>query len=91
MHYSFTFRRVKFVFVSDSLTARAMGSTSYGGVSYITAGRNITYGMPAGADGLNHGQSDAHIYCAKWANNLVGGATITVDGIVTLLTVTIVS
>ena len=89
MHYLFAFRCVKFAFVSDSLTAAAIGSTSYGGISYTTAGRNITYGMPAGADGLNHGQSDAHICCTKWTNNLPGGATITADGIITLLTVTI--
>ena len=60
--YFFAFRRVEFSFVSDALTAAAIGNTSYGGVRYTTTGRNITYGMPAGADGVNHGQSESYIY-----------------------------
>ena len=61
--YFFAFRRANFAFFSDALTAAAIGSTSYGGVRYTTAGRNITYGMPAGTDGVNHGQSEADICC----------------------------
>ena len=51
----FSFMRVEFSFLSDALTAAAIGSTSYGGVSYTTTGKNVTYGMPAGSDDVNHG------------------------------------
>ena len=53
----------------DALVQGALGTTSYGGVTYSTTARNITGLMAAGSEGVNHG--------------------IAVDGIVTLLTVTI--
>lgn len=61
--YLCAFRRAELAFVSDTLAAAAIGSTSYGGVSYSTTGTNITNGMPAGADGVNHGQSEAPVCC----------------------------
>ncbi|KZT11086.1 uncharacterized protein LAESUDRAFT_755704 [Laetiporus sulphureus 93-53] len=53
----------------DALVAGAIGTTSYGGVTYSTVAENITGLMPAGTTGVNH--------------------DIYVDGIVTLLTVTV--
>ncbi|KAI0333571.1 hypothetical protein GY45DRAFT_1344032 [Cubamyces sp. BRFM 1775] len=53
----------------DELVAGAVGTKSFGGVTYNVVAKNITGLMPAGSDGVNHG--------------------IAVDGIVTLLTVTI--
>ncbi|KAI1796460.1 hypothetical protein LXA43DRAFT_987753 [Ganoderma leucocontextum] len=53
----------------NALVQGALGTTSYGGVTYATTARNITGLMAAGSEGVNH--------------------DIAVDGIVTLLTVTI--
>ena len=53
----------------DALVQSALGTTSFGGVTYSTTARNVTGLMAAGSEGVNHG--------------------IAVDGIVTLLTVTI--
>jgi len=53
----------------NQLVSAAIGTTSFGGVTYSTVAQNITGLMPAGSTGVNHG--------------------IAVDGIVTLLTVTI--
>ncbi|EMD37477.1 hypothetical protein CERSUDRAFT_123424 [Gelatoporia subvermispora B] len=53
----------------DTLASAAIGTTSFGGVTYSTTAENITGLMPAGSAGVNH--------------------DIAVDGIVTLLTVTI--
>ncbi|KAI0727973.1 hypothetical protein C8Q72DRAFT_920405 [Fomitopsis betulina] len=53
----------------DDLVSWALGTTSYGGVTYSTAAENITGLLPVGSAGINH--------------------DISIDGIVTLLTVTI--
>ncbi|KAH9942303.1 uncharacterized protein BXZ73DRAFT_74586 [Epithele typhae] len=53
----------------DLLVSSAVGTTSFGGVTYSTTAQNVTGLMPAGSAGVNHG--------------------IAVDGIVTVLTVTI--
>ncbi|KAF8891666.1 hypothetical protein BD779DRAFT_1437514 [Infundibulicybe gibba] len=53
----------------NRLVANALGSTSFGGVSYTTVGRNVTGLLPVGTAGINH--------------------DIAIDGIVTVLTVTI--
>ena len=53
----------------DQLVSSAVGTTSFGGVTYVTTAQNITGLMAAGSAGVNH--------------------EIAVDGIVTLLTVTI--
>ncbi|KAI0807642.1 hypothetical protein C8Q74DRAFT_1378800 [Fomes fomentarius] len=53
----------------DELVAAAVGTKSYGGLTYNTVAKNITGLMVAGSAGVNHG--------------------IAVDGIVTLLTVTV--
>ncbi|KAJ4490367.1 hypothetical protein J3R30DRAFT_71707 [Lentinula aciculospora] len=38
----------------DQLSANAIGTTSFGGVTYSTTGTNITGLLPAGSDGVNH-------------------------------------
>ncbi|KAI0745485.1 hypothetical protein C8Q76DRAFT_607381 [Earliella scabrosa] len=53
----------------DELVAGAIGTKSFGGITYSTTARAVTGLMAAGSQGVNHG--------------------IAVDGIVTLLTVTI--
>ena len=53
----------------DQLVSSAVGTKSFGGVTYSTTAQNITGLLPVGSDGINHG--------------------IAIDGIVTLLTVTI--
>ncbi|KAH9935390.1 uncharacterized protein B0H18DRAFT_412184 [Fomitopsis serialis] len=53
----------------DDLVSGALGTTSYGGVTYSTTAENITGLLAAGSAGINH--------------------DISIDGIVTLLTVTI--
>ncbi|KZT67755.1 hypothetical protein DAEQUDRAFT_712981 [Daedalea quercina L-15889] len=53
----------------DDLVSWALGTTSYGGVTYSTTAENITGLLSAGSSGINH--------------------DISIDGIVTLLTVTI--
>ncbi|KAI0743788.1 hypothetical protein C8Q80DRAFT_1237160 [Daedaleopsis nitida] len=53
----------------NEVVAAAVGTTSFGGVTYSTTARNVTGLMAAGSQGVNH--------------------DIAVDGIVTLLTVTI--
>ncbi|KAF8894914.1 hypothetical protein CPB84DRAFT_1782625 [Gymnopilus junonius] len=53
----------------DQLVSSAVGTTSFGGVTYSTAAQNLTGLLPVGSDGINH--------------------DIAIDGIVTLLTVTI--
>lgn len=39
----------------DNLVTSALGSTSYGGVSYTTTAQNITGLLAAGSVGINHG------------------------------------
>ncbi|KAI9067133.1 hypothetical protein FKP32DRAFT_1564306 [Trametes sanguinea] len=53
----------------DQLVAAAMGTTSFGGVTYNTVAQNVTGLLPVGTAGINH--------------------DIAIDGIVTLLTVTV--
>ncbi|GBE81240.1 hypothetical protein SCP_0309670 [Sparassis crispa] len=54
----------------NNLVDSAVGTTSYGDVTYSTTAQNVTGLMPEGSEGINH--------------------DIAVDGIVTVLTVTIV-
>ncbi|KZV73142.1 hypothetical protein PENSPDRAFT_733127 [Peniophora sp. CONT] len=53
----------------DQLVENAIGTTSFGGITYSTTAENITGLLPVGTAGINH--------------------DIAIDGIVTLLTVTI--
>ncbi|TFY64682.1 hypothetical protein EVJ58_g2468 [Rhodofomes roseus] len=53
----------------DTLVSWALGTTSYGGVTYSTTAENVTGLLQAGTSGINH--------------------DIAIDGIVTVLTVTI--
>jgi len=53
----------------NSLVSNALGTTSFGGVTYFTTAQNITGLLSSGSAGINHG--------------------IAIDGIVTLLIVTI--
>jgi len=39
----------------DLLAASAIGSTSFGGITYSTTGQNLTDLLPAGSAGVNHG------------------------------------
>ena len=41
----------------NELVAAAMGTTSFGGITYSTTAENITGLMAAGSDGVNHGAS----------------------------------
>ena len=41
----------------DDLVSWALGTTSYGGVTYSTTAENITGLLPVGSAGINHGQS----------------------------------
>ncbi|KAF8160998.1 hypothetical protein B0H34DRAFT_795841 [Crassisporium funariophilum] len=53
----------------DTLVANALGTTSFGGVTYSTVSQSVPDLLPIGSNGVNHG--------------------IALDGIATLLTVTI--
>ncbi|KAE9395413.1 hypothetical protein BT96DRAFT_922793 [Gymnopus androsaceus JB14] len=65
----------------DALTAAAIGTTSFGGVTYSTVGTNI--------DRVNHGEPLFLCTC-PFLTDFVVCADIATDGITTLLTVTIV-
>lgn len=71
----------------DSLVSAAIGTTSYDDVTYYTVAQNITGLMPAGSNGVNHGMLIVCSSSRVIPNFLLQG--IAVDGIVTLLTVTI--
>ena len=70
------------------LVQNAVGKTSFAGVKYSTTAENITGLMAAGSDGVNHGECRGvlRISGLSVADMCTG---IAVDGIVTLLTVTI--
>ena len=71
----------------DELVAAAVGTKSHDGVTYNTIAKNITGLMPAGSDGVNHGMLFVRPDHNCALTLMVPG--IAVDGIVTLLTVTI--
>ena len=71
----------------DELVASAVGTKSHDGVMYNTIAKNITGLMPAGSDGVNHGMLFSRFDQHRPLTVMASG--IAVDGIVTLLTVTI--
>ena len=71
----------------DELVAAAVGMKSRDGITYNTVAKNVTGLMPAGSDGVNHGMLFSRFYRHRALTVMVSG--IAVDGIVTLLTVTI--
>ena len=48
--------QIIYAFNSNELVAAAVGTKSHGGVTYNTIAKNITGLMPAGSDGVNHGE-----------------------------------
>lgn len=40
---------------SDGLVAGAVGTTSFGGITYNTVAENVTGLLPVGSNGVNHG------------------------------------
>ncbi len=49
----------------NELAASAIGTTSFGGVTYSTTARNVTGLMAAGSQGVNHGTS-ALRFCPRY-------------------------
>lgn len=63
----------------------AIGRTRFNGVKYNTVARNITGLLAPGAAGVNHGEFDRP---SRYSSDIIVKG-IALDGIVTLLTVTI--
>ena len=76
---------------SDELVAGAVGTTSYNGVTYSTTAQNVTGLLPVGSNGVNHGEPGVCLSPAlpktEARSRIFPG--IAIDGIVTVLTVTI--
>lgn len=74
----------------DELVSGTVDQTSYGGVSYSTTSQNITDLLVAGSTGVNHGTPVPKLFVIGISPELSPAQGISQDGIVTLLTVTIV-
>ena len=71
----------------DLLVQKAVGTTCFDGVTYSTTAQNITGLMLPGSVGVNHGEYHRPSFYEFWKADI--GVGIAVDGIVTLLTVSI--
>ncbi|CDO76722.1 hypothetical protein BN946_scf184796.g16 [Trametes cinnabarina] len=78
----------------DQLVAGAVGITSFDGVTYSTTAQNVTGLLPVGSAGVNHGTSTGLRLAPTFPSTAVDDrcvptSGIAIDGIVTVLTVTI--
>lgn len=73
-------------FDRDALVKAATGTTSHNGVTYSTTAQTLTGVMPAGSNGVNHGNPVSYNFL-KVSN--IRHTGIAVDGNAVLLTVTI--
>ena len=79
--------------LSDSLAKSAAGLKVHGGVKYQTEVRRLTGLVPAGSEGINHGEytepsfSSGMVFDDHRVNFVIGIGT---DGVIALLIVTII-
>ncbi|KAL0956062.1 hypothetical protein HGRIS_002231 [Hohenbuehelia grisea] len=74
----------------DLLVASAVGRTSFKGVNYDTVAQNLTGLLAPGAAGINHGKDPSLPSADPSKSSDISITDIATDGIITLLTVTIV-
>jgi hypothetical protein len=76
---------------SDSLVKSAVGVKKHNGVKYQTTAQRISGLIPAGSHGINHSKYFRIELCPQSFYLLGYPIDIAIDGVVVLLTVTIVS